>query len=423
MAAECIHIVGLGVTDRAHLTPEARDALLSADSILGSERQLQVIAGVPGVDMNRTHPLPALSDLGRWIEQAPGGGSLVVLASGDPLFYGIGTWFSRHYPAEQLRFYPAVSSLQAACHALGIALQDVEVLSLHGRPVEKLRTRLQPNRKLLILTDQHSTPTRLARECAQAGLGDSVLTLCEALGYPNQRIRRFSVDTLLNQSIDVDPLNLVCLEVRGVGGLLPTFPGIADTSFMTDGPSGQGMITKREVRLAVLSWLQPAPEDVVWDIGAGCGSVSVELAYWNPTGQVHAVECHPDRLACLEANRERFGVVSNLTIHPGRAPEVLGALPTPSRIFIGGSDGEMPGLLEQCWDHLPAGGVLVASAVTESTKQALFEFAGRRVGVPCETQQIAISKGGQLAGQWLYRPNLPVTLFRFLKSVEGRGIQ
>ena len=181
------------------------------------------------------------------------------------------------------------------------------------------------------------------------------------------------------------------------------------------------MLTKREVRLAILSLMQANDSDVIWDIGAGCGSVAVELAYWNKRVQVHAVEHHEERLACLEANRERFGVVSQLSVVAGRAPETLANLPDPSKVFIGGSGGELASILALVWQKLPIGGVLVASAVTETTKQHLLHFMAIREGAQdteFETLQLSVSKGSQLAGQLLYRPNLPVTLFKFSK-LEG----
>lgn len=422
-----IHVIGLGVSQAAQLDRVAEQALCSAGVVIGSERQLAVVSMLLTTEQQAlTFPgLGALEVLLAGLARQ-GVIRVAVLASGDPLFYGIGRWFGRHFDERRLRFYPAVSSVQAACHRLGLSLQDVTVLSLHGRPVEKIRTQLRRNRDLVILTDPHSTPQVLARECIAAGFGDSHLTVCECLGYEQERITTFRAPDLVASETVFDSLNVTVARIRGVGGVLPRFPGIADEQFVTDGPAGKGMLTKREVRLAILSLMQPGDEEVVWDIGAGCGGVAVELAYWNERTRVFAIEHHPERLRCLEANLRRFGVVSNLRVVAGRAPQALEALPRPDRVFIGGSDGELPGLLARVWELLAEGGVLVASAVTETTRQQLLGFLQQRQASAdgqWETLQVAVSKGDRLAGQLLYRPGLPVTLFKFLKVSAERVVE
>jgi len=209
------------------------------------------------------------------------------------------------------------------------------------------------------------------------------------------------------------------IETCGTGGVLPEFPGIDDRSYITDREDGRGMLTKRDVRLSILSLLRPGNKDVIWDIGAGCGGVAVELAYWNESTSVFAVEHHDERFKCLEANRDKFGVMSNLTTVQGRAPEALTELPAPDKVFIGGSGGSLPDLLELCWSKLPEQGLLVASAVTEQSKQQLLAFYYQRQAAGdsrSETLQVAVSHGTPLAGQLVYRPSLPVSLFKFSKG-------
>ncbi|KXJ57091.1 MAG: precorrin-6Y C5,15-methyltransferase [Neptuniibacter sp. Phe_28] len=417
-----IYVVGLGVSHEADLSPEALQVLQQVDLVVGSERQLATLVSLLPVG-KATLLLPKLEALQELIDESLAANrSVMILASGDPLFYGIGRWFSRHFSAEQLTFYPAVSSLQVACHRLGIALQDVEVLSLHGRPLLKLRTRLRQHQPLLILTDAHSTPTALAQECIACGFVDAKVTVCEALGYPNEKIRGFTAQELVSEScqIEFDPLHVSLLEPGCNRGFLPEFPGIPDQHFVTDKVgAGRGMLTKREVRLSILSQLQVAKGECVWDIGAGCGGVSVELAYWNPNSHIYAIEHHADRLGCLEQNRQRFGVVSNLSIVEGRAPQALTGLPVPDKVFIGGSGGELPALLSHVWTLLPVGGVLLCSAVTEASKHHLYQFYETRLGSAdshYETLQVAVSHGNSLAGQVMYRPSLPVTLYVFKKE-------
>jgi len=477
-----LHVIGLGVSEQAELSQEAVQALQQSHYIYGSERQLETISGYLSMQMYKPQlvseqmsipgqaaipeqrVLPKLAELKIQLEQALSADKNVcVLGSGDPLFYGIGRWLGQHFSDNNpsvsgIRFYPAVSSIQAACHRLGLSLQDVDVVSLHGRPLASLRRKLKQNTTLVILTDQQSYPRGIVSECISAGFTDFTLTVCENLGYPHEKITaiqskdltigeeeiwlehsdssKFSAPQLLSDNpllvdANVSPLHVSVLQLNQAQlnqatsdrAYLPEFPGIPDQHFITDGSLvGKGMITKREVRLNILSLLQLSADEVLWDIGAGCGGVAVESSYWQAKAQIFAIEHHPERLACLEANRQIFGVMSNLNIVAGRAPEALSELPAPNKVFIGGSDGELAELLQQCWQRLPEGGVLVASAVTENTRQHLVHFYQQRQQASDshqETLQVSISQGGELAGQLLYRPTLPVVLFKFTKDQKG----
>ena len=425
-----IHVVGLGVQANAKLDEYAETALLQANCVLGSERQLATIENYLTIHKNKENitfrqVLPALDDLKAKFQilQEQGLTSVVILASGDPLYFGIGSWLNRNFDAHQIHFYPAVSSIQAACHKLGVTLQEAHVLSVHGRPVESIRRQLKPNRKLILLTDSKSTPQILAQECMDAGLTESVLHVCESLGYESERIRSFEAKHLVELTdLAFDALNVVVIKTSNQESFYPNFPGIADEKFVTDKGEGKGMLTKRDVRLSILSLLQIADEDIIWDVGAGCGGVAIEMCYWHNKANVFAVEHHPERQACLEANRERFGVMNNLTLIAAKAPEALSGLPNPNKIFVGGSDGNLEKILDYSWSRLPIGGVLVASSVTETSKQALQHFLQLRIkqkDTSYESMQLNHLKLEELAGQPVYRPNLPVTLFCFCKLGEG----
>ena len=415
-----LDVIGLGVTDSAQLSLASEQAIKHCDLIIGSERQLKVVESLL-IEQQKIY-LPPLSQLLSLLTDNSSK-AIVVLASGDPLHYGIGRWLGKNIDNALLKFHPAVSSMQAVCHLLGYSMQDVEVVSLHGRPFHKIRSVLKANKPLLVLTDKNSQPIALAQACFDAGFLDSTITVLEEIGYPEQKVSTFTVEQLLDKdakNIHFEALHVTMIEPLGDGSILPEFPGFEDTLFITDGEKGRGLITKREVRLAILSLLQPQHSDVIWDVGAGCGSIAIELAYWQKNANIFAIEHHSERLACLSQNQEKFGVVENLTIINGRAPKALTELPAANKVFIGGSDGELPTILKIVWQQLPKNGVLVASAVTENTKHLLQKFSemlhdASETAVEVETLQLAISKGKTLAGQLLFKPNYPVTLYKLIK--------
>ncbi|WP_373091641.1 precorrin-6y C5,15-methyltransferase (decarboxylating) subunit CbiE [Zhongshania sp.] len=418
-----VDVIGLGVGNSAgeplHLAATAQVALGAADWVIGSARQLALVA--PWVPEQRARLLPKISELFAQLEDMPDK-RVVVLASGDPLYYGIGRCLIAHFGVDALRFHAGVSSIQAACHRLALSLQDVDVLSLHGRPVSVLRRYLRAGARLLILTDKHSHPRQLAQLCVECGFSQARISVCENLGYPQEAISHWIVTELLaeggGQSREFAGLHVSVIHAGAGGGVLPVFPGIADAQFFTDGASGQGMLTKREVRMNILSLMQVQPSDVVWDIGAGCGGVAVELARWGSGAQVYAVESHVHRLACLQQNRDYFGVPDRLHIIAGRAPGVLAELPPANKVFIGGSGGELTQILQQVWSGIPLGGCVVVSAVTETSQQLLRRFEQQLVAgqYRSEALQIAVSRRGELAGEPCFRPLLPVYLYRFEKT-------
>ena len=413
-----IHVVGLGVETGARLSEPADQALLSAMTVIGSNRQLELARGLTGrqdSDAPAMLTLPKLSELKALIEELPEG-PVVILASGDPLFFGIGRWLGQQFDSARLVFHPSLSSIQAVCNRLGIAQQDCEVISLHGRALGGLRRVLKQNKTIIVLTDKHSHPQALAQACLDSGFEQSRIQVCEDLGSKQERYRDFGVSELLRDtSFECSKLHVSVIRTLGRGAMLPEFPGIADQAFATDGEPGQGMFTKREVRLAILSLLQPSNEDVIWDIGAGCGGVATELAHWNARVTVYAIEQHPERLACLAENQARFGTVGNLHIVDGRAPEILGELVDANKVFVGGNDGELESILETAWSRLPMQGLLVASSVTESTFAQLQAFAMRLDPGQVETLRLAVSRGLPTADGFDYQAKLPVTLFKFIK--------
>jgi precorrin-6Y C5,15-methyltransferase (decarboxylating) len=413
-----INVIGLGVETGVRLSEPAELALLASHTVIGSPRQLALARSMLNAEQLSDHgflELPKLSELKLMIERL-GPGTISILASGDPLYFGIGRWLMQKFDVGQLHFYASVSSIQAVCNRLGLAQQDCRVVSFHGRDLAGIRRDLKQNTTLILLTDKHSHPRALAEACVAAGFSESTIWVCEDIGSEHERYRVFDVVSLCQDvKFECSDLHVCVIQTRGRGGVLPEFPGIPDTSFVTDAASGQGMISKREVRLAILSLMQPGNGDLIWDIGAGCGGVATELAYWNRDVTVYAIEQHPQRLKCLEENQQRFGTIGNLRIVDGRAPQALGDLPDANKVFIGGNDGELESILQAVWQKLPENGLLVASSVTDKTLQQLKAFALASGDDQVESAQIAVSKGEVSDGAMDYQPKLPVTLFKFIK--------
>ena len=263
----------------------------------------------------------------------------------------------------------------------------------------------------------------LAQELRDAGFTESRLWVVEALGSSGESLKQYDIETLLNNpgQFSFDPLHVSLLEVRGKGGVLPEFPGIPDEHFITDGQgnTGKGMISKREVRLNILSLLSPQANDISWDVGAGCGGVAVEWARWNRWGEVYAVESHDERMKCLQKNSEKFGVVQNLFPVQGVAPEILSTLPKPGVIFVGGSNGDLLTILNYCWNQLSQGGRLVVSALTEKSRADLYRFSQQDdiKGNDTNWTELSISKSDSLKGNVVLRPNFPVLLVKFEKRI------
>ena len=414
-----ITVIGLGICQPPLLNAKALSALGSCDCIMGSPRQLESMAHAQVVaNQSRTQPaslcLPKLKHIAHEIK---GFDHVVILASGDPLLFGIGKYLQSEF-GDQVTCISGVSSLQGACELTGLSLQDAQLVSLHGRPLNHLKRHLQPHRTLLILTDQNSHPQAIAKVLVAANLGLSKIHVCERLGYEDQNQQQFIAQDLATNSTPFASLHVSVVHTLGIGHVMPNFPGIEDAHFVTDGESGKGLLTKREVRLNILSLLQPAPQDIAWDIGAGCGGVTIEWALWNPQGQVYAIEHHDQRIACLEANKEAFGVSANLSVIQGRAPDCLKELPFPDKIFIGGSGGELSRIMQLAWQRLKPGGRLATSAVTEPSKAALRQFSLHIEQQPADYLQVAISRHDTIAGQDLLRPALPVTLVCWHKALE-----
>ena len=403
-ASARVHVIGVP-PGAASLPEEVREAVASCRLLAGAVRHLELIPGFSG----ETCPLEGrLSELLQRLEAEPGL-TAAVLASGDPGFFGVAGALVRRLSAAEVRVWPAVSSMQVAFARVGEPWSDARFASLHGRPLENLAAVLGAPR-IGLFTDPENGPARVARYLVESGWAGLEMVVAEDLGLTTERVRRGAVPDF--EHWQGSPLNVVLL-LGGDRRLAPLGPGLPDEGFAHSG----GLITKAEVRAVALGRLRLRPGGVLWDVGAGSGSVSVEACLLFPGLLAYAVEKEAGRLEHIRENRRRFRAAGVVPV-AGEAPGVLGGLPDPDAVFIGGSGGEPARLLQAAWQRLRPGGTLVAAAVLVETLCDILSWA-RGVGVEGDLLQVACSRSRPLGARRRWEPLSPVTLFRARR--EGGG--
>jgi len=312
----------------------------------------------------------------------------VVLASGDPMEYGVGVALAHRFSADEMVVFPAVGAFSLACARLGWSRAEVETMTLHGRPLSLLNAHLRPGARLLLLAEDGKTPASVAAALREKGYGPSRLTVLARLGGPHEERRDGTAEGWDDSPCyDLNTIAMECSPEKGAL-VLPRIPGLPDSAFLND-----GQLTKRAVRSATLAALAPLPEAFLWDVGAGSGAISIEWLRAEPTSQAVAVERDPVRAGRVVSNAEALGV-PRLEVITGEAPQALAGLAPPDVVFVGGGvSGD--GLLETCWMALTPGGRLVANAVTEKSKERLIAFARAEGG---RLTHIAVSHAEPEAG-------------------------
>ena len=405
--APWLSIVGIGEDGLAGLGDEAKAAIGGAEIVFGGARHLD-LAG-PAIRGERKC---WLSPFERSVEAVLGarGRPVAVLASGDPFFYGVGVTLSRHVRRAEMRVFPAPSAFSLAASRMGWALQETACVSLHGRPVDLICPHLHPGSRILALTSDSDGPAALAALIAESGFGASTLTVLEALGGARERVSSHRADRFA--LADADMLNVCAVEVvTGPGARVLAFtPGLDDGLFEHD-----GQITKREVRALTLSALSPRRGELLWDIGAGSGSIGVEWMLADPSLRAIAVEGHAERAARIRRNAGRFGV-PGLVVVEGTAPGALVGLAAPDAVFIGGGGSEA-GVMEAAITGLKAGGRLVANAVTTEMEAVLLAHHARLGGSLTRIDIARASPVGQMTG---WRPAMPVTQWSWRKPANQK---
>jgi precorrin-6Y C5,15-methyltransferase (decarboxylating) len=411
-----ITVVGVPEDGCMGLTSRAVNAVEQARVLAGHPRLLQWFPQFKG------SLLPMNEGFKPWFNQIideSEEGDVVVLASGDPLFYGIGTTLVKRLGQSELRFIPSPSSMQLAFARLALPWQHATCLSLHGREIAGLVCQLQQGDLFALLTDSKNTPQVIARHLLHYAETPWQISVCEQLGSPTERIRHYDVETLAAMADDAfDPLNVMIVKrtVPQYWGGLGQFAD--DESFEKRMPQ-RGLITKQPIRHLALGALKIRPAATVWDIGTGSGSIAIEAAKQCWQGKVFTVECNAPCYPAIEANIAAHST-DNVTLIKGKAPAVLIVLPTPDAVFIGGTRGAMADILSHCWQRLNPGGVLVTTAVTIDSVVDIHQWSKQQQLNP-KVQLAAISQGVPLAHYTRYQAENPIHLFIFEKPLTEQG--
>lgn len=393
-------VVGIGENGLAGLGEDAKRAIANATYVFGGARHIELAGSLIAGEAN---PWPAPFSIEPVL--ALRGQSVCVLASGDPSLHGVGATLSRKIPASEMLVLPAPSAFSLAAARLGWPLQDVETISLHGRPIDLIRPLLHPRSRILALTSDASSPEGIAALLAASGFGPTRMTVLEALGGPHERIRAATAEIF--DLKDISPLNVLALEIESTSRarILPLASGRPNHLYEND-----GQLTKREVRAVTLSSLAPKRGELLWDIGAGSGSISIEWMLAHPSMRAIAIEANPERATRIRTNAAQNGV-PGLHVVEGNAPVALSGLEQPNAIFIGGGGSEH-GVLQTAMDALGSGGRLVANAVTLEFEHLLL---AKQAAFGGELLRIAISHASPVGTMQGWRPAMPVTQWVWTK--------
>jgi precorrin-6Y C5,15-methyltransferase (decarboxylating) len=402
-----LSIVGIGEDGIEGLNPAARELIQSAAVIFGGARHLALAA-----PLIRGTARPWTAPFDRTVAEvlAHRGRAVCVLASGDPFLHGVGSLLSRYVSPQEVSCVPTPSAFSLAAARLLWPLPQTVLLSLCGRPLDLIRPHLHPGARILALTSDHDAPAQLARLLCDSGFGHSQLTVLESLAGPRERIRAARADCF---GLDrIDSLNTLAIEVLAGPGarILPRAAGLADDLFEHD-----GQITKREIRALTLSALAPRRGELLWDVGAGSGSVAIEWMLADVSLNALAIEQRGDRAARIRRNAAACGV-PHLQVIEAAAPAALEGLAAPDAVFIGGG-ASTPGIIEASRAALRPRGRLVVNAVTLETESALLKYQSQCGG---SLMRIEISRAGPLGGESArmrsWRPALPIVQWTWVKS-------
>jgi precorrin-6B C5,15-methyltransferase / cobalt-precorrin-6B C5,C15-methyltransferase len=401
MTTAWLDIVGIGEDGMAGLSAQARCCVEAAEFIVGGSRHHLLSGKVAAQRIAWPSPFDAMIDT---LKQHRGK-RLVVLVTGDPLWYSVGARITKAIPAAEIRFHPQLSAFQWAACRLGWSLADVETLTVHGRPAEQIIPYFSPGARMLVLTKNRDSPPEVAAMLSERGYGASRLTVLAALGGPDEC--RF--DGIAREwGPEVPDFHLLAVEcVAGPQTRIWPRTGLPDDAYRHD-----GKLTKQVVRAAALARLAPQRAGILWDIGAGCGSIGIEWMRAAPEARAIAIEPEAERRAMAVHNAFALGAPA-LKIVEGRAPEALAGLPAPDAVFIGG--GVSAANILAGIDALKPFGRLVAHAVTLESETVLAEAYATHGGELVRISAQALEPVGSYHG---WKPAMPVTQWFLTKDAE-----
>ena len=400
-----LSIVGIGEDGWDGLNQEAKRLVLSADLLYGGARHLDHVPAEKTSAPRITWPSPMASAIKEILTQHRSQRRITVLASGDPMLYGVGVKLTRELSTKEFRVIPQTSAFSLACARLGWPLAETILVSLVSRPIEQLIRYFAPGQRLVIYSEDGSTPAKVAHLLAHTGYGSSTMHILERVGGPFERQSSLPASDVSTELYDcLNVIAVVCLA-DAKARPLSLAPGLPDDAFETD-----GQLTKREVRAATLAHLAPLPGQTLWDVGGGTGTIGIEWMRLHPSCSCITFEAREERAARIQKNARRLGVPALQVIH-GVAPHAFHALPPPHAIFIGGGIGTDQ-LFEACWDRLLPGGRLVANAVTIASEASLSSWHQRYGG---DLVRIHVAHSDLIGGAYVWRQRMPITQWTVTK--------
>jgi precorrin-6Y C5,15-methyltransferase (decarboxylating) len=399
-------IIGIGEDGYGGLGTNAREALGRATTVFGGKRHLEFLPDT--ITAKRMAWPTPFSDVYPTLT-ALRGTDVVVLASGDPMHFGMGATLTRFFDRAEMRILPAPASFSLAAAAMGWPVQHVHLLSVHGRPVETLFKSFTPGAKLLILSNDGDTPAKVARMLVDSGFGSARLTVLEHMGgEAEHRVDGVARDWTHPRRADLNVLAVDCGPAEQAARSYSILSGLPDEAYEND-----GQLTKRDVRAVTLARLGPRPGEVLWDVGAGCGSIGIEWMRAHSSCRTIAVEANEKRQGIIERNASVLGV-PDLQLVRGEAPSALDGLERPDAIFIGGGVTD-DGVMDACWSALKPGGRLIANAVTLQSEMALLNWRSRFGG---DLTKLAVAHAEPLGSFDAWRSALPVVVYSVCKPAD-----